>query len=166
MDFLSLYFKGVAAKILSSVEINKWNSNQHEFHGVRVLKNIFGLKRQYFNARFIYVDKQGKLMQDTGRLTWYDAREYDPDRTEHRLYYTESNAINFAQENDLMVVGLRSDNTVLVVIAHRESEFCEKLKFLFGVKHISTEYKSVNLENKEITSNDIDTLLKIGIALK
>ncbi|KZE71679.1 hypothetical protein AV654_05585 [Paenibacillus elgii] len=64
-----------------------------------------------------------------------------------------------------MVVGLRSDNTVLVVIANRESEFCKKLKFLFGVNHVSTEYKSVNLENKEVTSNDIDTLLKIGIAL-
>lgn len=163
MDFLSLYFKGVAAKILSSVEINKWSSNQHEFHGIRVLKNIFGLKRQYFNARFIYVDNQEKVIQDAGRLTWYDAREYDPDRTEHRLYYTESNAINYAQENDLMVVGLRSDNTVLVVIANKESEFCEKLKFLFGVNHISTEYKSVTLENKEVTSNDIDTLLKIGI---
>ncbi|WP_201317714.1 hypothetical protein [Paenibacillus sp. EPM92] len=105
------------------------------------------------------------MIQDTGSLTWYDAREYDPYRTEHRLYYTESNAIIFAQENDLMVVGLRSDNTVLVVIANRESEFCEKLKFLFGVNHVSTEYKSVNLENKEVTSNDIDTLLKIGIAL-
>ncbi|KZE71678.1 hypothetical protein AV654_05580 [Paenibacillus elgii] len=86
MDFLSLYFKGVAAKILCSVEINKWNSNQHEFHGVRVLKNIFGLKRQYFNARFIYVDKQGKMIQDTGRLTWYDAREYDLYRTPVILY--------------------------------------------------------------------------------
>lgn len=130
------------------------------------MKDIFGLKRQYFNARFIYVDKQGKTIQDTGRLTWYDAREYDPYRTEHRLYYTESNAINFAQENDLMIVGLRSDNTVVVVISNMESEFCEKLKLIFGIKHISTEYRPVNLENREVTTNETDTLLKIGITLQ
>ncbi|MEK3883643.1 hypothetical protein [Paenibacillus sp. PL2-23] len=165
MDFLSLYFKGVAAKVLSSVEINKWNSNQHEFHGVRVLKNIFGLERQYFNARFIYINKQGKMIQSTGRLTWYDAREYDPYRTEHRLYYTESSAINNAHENDLMIVGLRSDNTVLVVIANKESEFCEKLKLLFGIKYISTEYKSFDLESKEVRTDDVDTLVKIGVLL-
>lgn len=165
MDFLSLYFKGVAAKILSSVEINKWNSNQHEFHGIKILKNIFGLKRQYFSSKFIYIDKQGKITEDTGRLTWYDAREYDPYRTEHRLYYTESSAINYAQENDLLVIGLRSDNTVLVVIANKESEFCDKLKLLFGISHISTEYMSVNVESKEVKSSDDSTLLKIGISI-
>lgn len=164
MDFLSLYFKGVAAKILSSVEINKWNSNQHEFHGVKVLKEIFGLSRQYFSAKFIYVDKQGKVTQDSGRLTWYDAREYDLYRTEHRLYYTESSVTNYAQENDLMVVGLRSDGTVLVVIAHKESDFYGKLKLLFGISYISNEYRPVNLSSKEISPNDIDTLSKIGVA--
>jgi len=148
---------------LSSVEINKWNSNQHEFHGVRVLKSIFGLERQYFNARFIYIDKQGKMIQSTGRLTWYDAREYDPYRTEHRLYYTESNSINNSQENDLMVVGLRSDNTVLVVIANKESEFCENLKMLFGIKYISYEYKPFKLERKEVKTDDINTLVTIGV---
>ncbi|AIQ38570.1 hypothetical protein R50345_30535 [Paenibacillus sp. FSL R5-0345] len=166
MSFLSLYFRGVAAKILSSVEINRWQSNQHEFHGVKVLKNIFGLKRQYFNAKFIYFDRNGKALQDTGQLTWYDAREYSLDRTEHRLYYTDSNAVNNAQENDLMIVGLRSDNTVIVIIADKDSEFCEKLKFLFGIKSLSTEYKSVNLENSEVSSNDIDMLMKIGIAIQ
>lgn len=64
-----------------------------------------------------------------------------------------------------MIVGLRSDNTV-VVIANSESEFRKKLKILFGINRISTEYMSVDLKDREINNSEIDTLLKTKIVLQ
>ena len=44
-----------AVKILSDVEVNSWTSNQHEFNGVTQMKQLFGTKKQYFNANFVYM---------------------------------------------------------------------------------------------------------------
>ena len=50
---------GMAIKTLSEVEVNYWASNQHEFNGVTSLKRIFGMERQYFNAKFAYMSDKG-----------------------------------------------------------------------------------------------------------
>lgn len=40
----------IAFKSLSSVEIDKYGSNQHELHGARAFKNLFGCNRQYMSG--------------------------------------------------------------------------------------------------------------------
>ena len=40
--YLSQYFKGVASKKLSEVEVNPELSHQHEFNGVKNMMSIFG----------------------------------------------------------------------------------------------------------------------------
>ena len=40
--YLSEYFKGVASKTLSAVEVDMSVSHQHEYNGVSALKKIFG----------------------------------------------------------------------------------------------------------------------------
>ena len=74
---LSNYFKGVGAKRLSAVEADPGTSNQHEFNGVAALKSIFGLsERRQVLTRFIYLgETEEDFLSETGRLTWYDARE-------------------------------------------------------------------------------------------
>jgi hypothetical protein len=77
--YLSQYFKGVAAKTLSAVEVDTGTSNQHEFNGVKGLKNMFGAERQTFPTKFVYLsDNDDDPPTDEGFLTWYDARENHP----------------------------------------------------------------------------------------
>ena len=87
--YLSEYFTGVAAKVLSAVEADTAASNQHEYNGVTPLKKIFGTAKRTFSAQFIYLnDGDDEPVTDNGTLTWYDAREAHPLRTEYRMYFT------------------------------------------------------------------------------
>ncbi|WMI82454.1 hypothetical protein [Anaerotignum sp. MB30-C6] len=137
-------FKGVAIKTLSSVEINHWQSNQHEFHGVSALKSIFGYSRQYFNGEFYYVESGGRILKDFGELTWYDAREYSPDRTEYRFYYSENVAVNNAKVGDTLVVALCENNVVKIIIVEQGTKFIDVLKASMGLSSIADKYQVVN----------------------
>ena len=117
---LSQYFTGVAAKRLSAVEADLFRSHQHEFNGVEALKRILGQAtgKQKFPARFIYLnDHDDEPVVSDGFLTWYDAREKHPTRTEHRLYFPTTTASDCAAEGDVLVLGRRPDGSILVVIA-------------------------------------------------
>ena len=88
--YLSQFFSGVALKNLSAVEADLVRSHQHEFNGVEGLKKIFGQAtgKQTFEAKFIYLtDHDDEPVISEGFLTWYDAREAHPKRSEHRLYF-------------------------------------------------------------------------------
>lgn len=129
---LSNYFKGVAAKRLSTVEVKANRSNQHEFNGVQSLKEVFGTEKRKFNARFIYLGAETEeKITDTGYLTWYDARDRHPHRTEYRCYYPSNTVIEQADEGDLLVLGLRQDGTVIVVIAGAGTTAESQLQWLF-----------------------------------
>lgn len=133
--YLSQYFKGVAAKILSAVEADAAASNQHEYNGVSPLKNIFGLEKRTFEARFMYLnDSDDEPVADTGFLTWYDAREAHPTRTEYRMYFSTTAVSICAAAGDELFVGLRPDDTILVIIAEGESTICSQLRWLFGIE--------------------------------
>jgi len=137
-------FKGVAIKTLSSVEINHWQSNQHEFHGVSALKSIFGYSRQSFQGEFYYVEKSGRILKDSGDLTWYDAREYSPDRTEYRFYYSDNIAVNSANVGDILLVGLCEGNIVKIIIVEQGTQFIDVLKTAVGFTTIDGNYHIVN----------------------
>src|SRR6476469_6032913 len=88
--YLSEFFTGVAIKKLSAVEANPARSNQHEFNGVTEVIQIFvrASGKHTYDAKFVYLsDGDDEPVLDSGFVTWYDARENHPKRTEHRLYF-------------------------------------------------------------------------------
>ncbi len=132
--YLSEYFKGIAVKSLSAVEADAARSNQHEFNGVADLKKLFGKSRRTYDAKFIYLsDNDDEPVVDTGKLTWYDARENHPTRSEYRMYFPTTTVSMCAAEGDTLFVALRPDETLLVIIAENGSTIGNQVRWLFGV---------------------------------
>ncbi len=137
---LSEYFTGVAAKRLSAVEADYFRSHQHEFNGVEALKRLFGQAtgKQTYPARFIYLsDHDDEPVVADGFLTWYDARERHPTRSEHRLYFPTTQVSDSAVEGDVLVIARRPDASVLVVIAENNSTIANQVQWLFGVTDLA-----------------------------
>lgn len=133
-------FITAAAKHLSSVEIDAWQSNQHEFNGVASLKQLFGLRRQYMTANFNYYSNGTIIENELVNLTWYDARENSIDRTEYRLYYTENPVVRCAEVNDLLIVGKQENNAIVVMIIHQNSPQYHLFMRLFGMSAVTPRF--------------------------
>ncbi len=144
---LSEYFSGVAVKRLAAVEADLFRSNQHEFDGVAELKRLFGTSQRKFDARFIYLsDNDDEPLIELGFLTWYDARERHPTRSEYRLYFPSTRVSQAAAEGDLLVIGLRPDGSVLVVVAEGGSTIANQVQWLFGASDLTHPGYSVREE--------------------
>ena len=169
---LSSFFTGFAAKMLSTVEVSRQSSNQHEFHGTAELKDVLGVaKVNRQPTRFMYFNDSGQILAD-GALTWYDAREQHPTRSEYRLYYPANEAMAAASAGDTMVLAKRPSGELIVLIAGQDSTIESQLMWLFGIDSVSsaapTAHKiqggddpdvgllaSIILENIGIETNDI-----------
>ena len=135
--FLADYFEGFGYKILKPVEIDPKVSHEHEFNGINSFKEILGSERQKLSCRVIYLtDDEDEITEDMVTLTWYDARENHPTRTEYRLYYPESDCFSKAKPDDLLVVckNRRITNNVLTMfIAKAGDTISNQLSWLFGI---------------------------------
>ena len=148
--YLSEYFKGVAAKVLSAVEADTATSNQHEYNGVSQLKNIFGTEKCKFEAQFIYLnDGDDEPVSDTGFLTWYDARSAHATRTEYRMYFPTTAVSVCAAAGDELFIGLRPDNTILVIIAEGASTICSQLRWLFDLEESASFFVRENFDSEQ-----------------
>ena len=107
--------KKIAVKILSSVEVDRWASNQHEFNGVTAVQSVFGYEQKELCADFHFLSNHGKE-EGQGKLTWYDARANHPSRTEYRLYYSTDFPLEKARAGDTMIVVLREDGSMGIYI--------------------------------------------------
>lgn len=135
--YLSEFFTGVAIKRLSAVEADTTRSNQHEFNGDTGLKQLFGLERQEIQGIFIYLgDNEVEPIVADGLLTWYDARENHPTRSEHRLYFPTTSVSQCAAEGDLLVIGRRPNDSVLVLIVQGDSTIANQILWLFNVNPV------------------------------
>lgn len=146
---LSEYFTGVAVKQLSAVEADVFRSHQHEFNGVEGLKQLFGQAegKQTYPARFIYLsDHDDEPVIADGFLTWYDAREKHPTRSEHRLYFPTTTVSECAAAGDVLVIARRPDASVLVVVAEKDSTIANQVQWLFGVTDLAHPGYSVREE--------------------
>jgi len=114
---LSSHFEAIAAKALSAVEASRAASNQHEFNGVNQLKKMLGPDRKTIPARFIYLDEKETDSVIDETVTWYDARERHPTRSEYRLYFRTNAVTSCMSEDDLLVVGKLPDGSILIVVA-------------------------------------------------
>ena len=130
---LSQNFAGVAAKRLSAVEIDAFLSNQHEFNGSNALRRLLGKARRTIPTRFLYVTDDMVEASEDGVLTWYDARERNPDRSEFRLYYNAPEVSSRAKIGDSLFVVLRKNGNALVIVAPKGSTIASQVAWLFGV---------------------------------
>ena len=148
--YLSEFFSSAAIKTLSAVEADLVRSNQHEFNGVEALKKLFGeaTGKQRYYSKFIYLtdDDDSEPIVSEGTLTWYDAREANPTRSEHRLYFPTTEVSSKAGPGDTMVIGLRQDGSVVVVVAEVGSTAANQIKWLFGFSDSVKEGFSVKAE--------------------
>ncbi|RKR09866.1 EcoRII-like protein [Flavobacterium sp. 90] len=148
---LSKYFKGIVAKKLSQVEVNPQVSNQHEFNGINEFKSILGAEKSTYEGIFIYLtDNEETILNETGSLTWYNARENDPKRNEFRLYYSTTQIMEKANVGDFLLIGLTHDNKLAVVVAPTGTTAEQQLLWLFEIGEIGSKFIF-----RDISSNDI-----------
>lgn len=134
--YLSQYFTAVAGKRLSPVEIDGASSNQHEFNGASAFRKILGAERRELSTKFLYLGNDGEEISINGQITWYDAREQHPTRSEHRLYYSAGAAeiVESAVAGDLLVIALKEDNQALAIIAPQGSTVEQQILWLFDIE--------------------------------
>jgi len=132
--FLSQYFEGVGAKRLSAVEARPERSNQHELNGVKVLHKLLGTEKlKDYPARFIWLSAEDESFAEDSFVTWYDARENHPSRSEYRLYFKANPVMEAAEEGDLLIVAKRPEGELLVIVAPEGSTTENQLLWLFGL---------------------------------
>jgi len=138
---LSSYFTSIGAKRLSKVEIDPNTSHQHELNGIAGFKEIFGLERIDFQAKFIYLsDNEDEIFENDAKLNWYDARENHATRTEYRLYYSDNQVIPFASEGDLIIVGRTGADNAVVLVASKDSTSEKQLLWLFNLSEVKNKF--------------------------
>ncbi len=148
---LSEYFEGVTTKYLSAVEAQPECSNQHEFNGVKELKCLFGTERLTAKADFIYLGEDSDQTERfEGFLTWYDARERHPKRSEYRLYFPSNPVTDQASAGDLILFGKRTNGHILVLIAKAKSTSENQLLWLFGLTSPGPEVLFKEVEDTQI----------------
>lgn len=139
---LSKFFVAAGGKRLSAVETSPETSNQHEFNGVRGFKDIFGSERITFPTDFLYLaDDEEKEILEQGSLTWYDARENHPTRSEFRLYYSTNNPLKLAKEGDMVIIAKTTSNKMLVVVCPNGSTHESQLLWLFGLEESEKNFQ-------------------------
>ena len=108
MNASALVLKPACIKTLSEVEVNTNASNQHEFNGVAQLKSIFGTARQEKIPAVFSIRGTSYSIQTW--VTWYDAREHHPTRSEHRLYFPHNEVMLQANTGDNILIGYDSNS--------------------------------------------------------
>lgn len=150
--YLSSYFSGIAYKKLSNVEADTTMSNQHEYNGDGALKALLGTGsgRKTFTTKFLYAADDEFISSD-GFVTWYDARERHPTRSEWRLYYNSSDVSGNAVAGDSLFICRQSNDDLLVIISEKDSSIESQLNWLFD---ISDEH-SARFQYREIAVGKI-----------
>lgn len=154
LGYLSQYFEGVAAKVLSAVEADTITSNQHEFNGVEGLRKILGEPsgKVKYNAKFMYLtDYDDDPVIEDGSLTWYDARqkariEKEVMRYEYRLYFPTNTVSQCANAGDILIIAKKKDNTLLAIVAEKGTTIAHQLVWLFGFNELTHPGFSVREE--------------------
>ncbi|AUQ41081.1 Uncharacterised protein [Yersinia ruckeri] len=111
-----IIFQSSCIKTLSAVEARPERSNQHEFNGVRELKYLLGTDGFSCNATF---SVRGEGIRSTACVTWYDAREAHPTRSEYRLYFYSNPVMELAEEGDNIVIGFDTARMLHIVLIKR-----------------------------------------------
>ena len=155
MTRLASYFRGVSAKLLSSVECDPSASNQHELNGTVAMQSYLGTHRQEFNARFIYVsDNEEYCLSVLCPVTWYDARENHPTRKEYRLYFADNGVMGRAAPGDILITALDTHGQFLIVVLDENHSMRETILWWFGLSgELLKRFSTIDVESTEIASS-------------
>jgi len=108
-------------KTLTKVEVDIKSSHQHEFNGVLQLKEMFGPDKRSFDAIF---SVRGRDIFEIAEVTWYEARETHPKRSEYRLYFKSNDVMSNASAGDNIIIGFDVSNKLhLILIKKDEPEY-------------------------------------------
>lgn len=140
---LSQVFSCFAWKQITAVEVDPNASNGHEFNSSRILRQILGdtsRKAKDGNGiptRFIYLSDDDEIVEDAGKMSWYDSRANHPKRTEWRLYYSDNAVIGRvgrACAGDSIIIAFNADIcNATVFVAPAGSTNANQLRWLFGI---------------------------------
>lgn len=152
--YLSDYFVGISAKRLSKVETDPGTSNQHEFNGVTDFKKILGAEKRTFSALFIYFgENEEETISQEGFLTWYDARENHPTRSEYRFYFPATSVTDKAETDDMVFIARRPDDGIIVIVTQANSTVENQLLWLFGFKDEGDLFSNFSVKSIEGQAN-------------
>ncbi len=174
---LSEYFQGVAAKRLTDVEANVLKSNQHEFNGVKALREMLGEpdQRVPYPSKMMYMsDGQPEPIVEDAVLTWYDARQKAREergvmRDEYRLYFPSTSVSAHFGAGDVLVIAHCQDGTLLLIVAKGGSSIGRQIEWLFGVDTSGSRYvlKSENdFDRQELGFASRVILESIGLDIR
>ncbi|MFD2670180.1 type II restriction endonuclease [Marinicrinis sediminis] len=145
--FLSQYFEKVAIKRLTAVEVNTAISNQHELNGSKSLKTLFGNERVSYQSKFLWLAGESEGISCEGHLTWYDAREAHPTRSEYRLYFKSNEIMDQARESDMLIIAKRQNGEFYIIIVPYGSTLENQLLWLFGIEQVGYSFNLQAIEN-------------------
>lgn len=98
---------------------------------------FLGSERRRMAARFLRVDaSDASLAEAPGDITWYDAREAHPTRSEFRLYFSGNAVMDSARVGDILVVALLAGGNAVVLLVSEASDDLADILWLFGVADI------------------------------
>lgn len=118
----TLHLSPACIKTLTKVEVDPASSHQREFNGVFELKQMLGEKKQEFNANFSI---RGEEITQKSEVTWYEAREKHPTRSEYRLYFKPNGIMNNAHAGDNIIIGFDKNQQLHFVLIKSNSETYE-----------------------------------------
>lgn len=172
--YLSEFFKGIAIKKLSNVEVNAAVSNQHEFNGADGLRRILGEPEDkiIFSTTCIYLnDGNDEPICDNITMTWYDSRRNSTSRSsEWRLYYKPNEVSRLSAVGDTLVICRNQDDSLLMIIAEKDSTIERQILWLFGIGEsagpVFTVKSTLETEQDRLQFASRIILEKIGINIQ
>src|ERR1700741_5236362 len=128
---LAQIFSKVAFKILVKVDLPDRGSNQHELNATGKMREFFGSERlENLSIAWYYFADDQDILSDTATITYYDARENHPTRTEWRLYYSGS-FFDYVEIGDSLVLA-KSGDSLFGIVFQQGSTWYNVAKKLFN----------------------------------
>ena len=160
------YFTGVAFKRMSAVEVDQNKSNQHEFNGSVSLKKLLGDYKFSTEAMFTRFSDTGNE-SEISQLTWYDARDNHPTRSEYRLYFKSNRVMDVADSGDLLILIMTRDGDFRVLVTERHSTVENQIKWLLGIEETGGGFVFNDFKSKmdEISYTMTLILREIGVSI-
>ena len=174
--YLSEYFAGVAAKMLTATEIDPQTSRGHEYQGVDTFRAFLGTpsEKQKIPVTYVWLTDDGapEKLELTG--TWYDSRSKQRHRDpEYRLYYpvAAEEVVYRARAGDILLFCLPRQGPLLALSCPSESTIAESLLWLFNLNRtaeFSNNQRDLRNERGaelDFTARYILDLIEIDVAL-
>lgn len=94
---------------------------------VSAFKHVFGSNRLEKNPLTYHIDREYNVANSINNVTWYDAREADPDRSEYRLYYKNNYIFRKLESDDLMLLAKSNRGKFIIIFVESNSALYKQL---------------------------------------